>query len=1146
MRARIPLSITKPATIARFLTLAIFQLRISFPSQLIDFTLFHLSTVRNPLISPFFTFKFQNLQATYGADFSLCVQEVCKKHTRRLNSAPRSHQVDPRFESHPILGARRVIFLTELGRPNNSRGHRSPMLSRKRRAPLRSAMPWLAAWLLLLFCFCAEASGAPFHFIHLTDPHLFDAGDRAAENEHAFRWSVEEINQRVDAGAQFSFVAVTGDLGIEKLVPAGTNSSASVMVPAAQRLGRMLAGSKVPLWFFVPGNNDLLREDPKTITHYFAFIQALQKETPEITIIDLTPRAALPGSGRYDFVFGTNRWRIAGFDNASFKGNDSFTDAVSFSTNQLASVALVRTNLAADPPFQHALIFYHIPEIEDPHYASLPAADTNLVARELKRGAFAKEFPLSAWTVTNTVRNAWNDIITNSYVRGLFAGHFHSPVRSVYDSFSWLHDPSKSTNSLGKLVIAPPLAIKRQEGARPAARGFREVAYDSTSGSLLFAKIVWLQGSAGRAAAEAGGVSVAQSLFLIALGVMFIVVGASMTKIIELLEPATTQTTQASQPAAASGKSDDARKGKVLSLGNPAIQQWVLDIVRWGCVVLGIVLIVLGMLPWFAIPGMAPINGWDLLIKFLVGITILLVVFTVLFVILSWVFGVQLGLSSFRPEVVMNITFLSFFSLGVVAIAVFADDWRGFGAGALWAMGALAVGAFFGLLFGIHRTGPNNKDAPGATPDQYRPQINNNLIEVSDWLTKIIVGVGLVELRNFDNYLFALAEKLAACLGERCGLAVAAGIIIAFSFGGFLAGFLNSRTFLTEILRRYDELLFNRFGTKDEVKISVLEDAPIVLGEGEIRFDPLAKEAADYILTFRLDELHNWREIRLWAKAALSQNKIKEAIAGYQRALALVPRDAESRLGYAVALHQEKVEPGVILTQLEAARDSLMRSSPDDLRKNVYKSLTFRYLYLKQPESFKNALKVAREYLSGERPIMSGALWVNIACAYGQAYEWLKSDEKAGANPNAIGSESKVPGTDIKEVPDLRLSKQEPEQPKPEERKKLLEWISEKALYAVRQALRREKKWSERLRHLAGLDQPEGYDSDLKVLRESDPVFAREFDELTEPEVKSEAAVGEPATGQPAADQTEEGQPGEGPTETGPRQREAGQPEEGI
>jgi hypothetical protein len=129
MRARIPLSITKPATIARFL--AIFPLRISFPSQLIDFTLFHLSTFRNPLISLFFTFKFQNLQTTCGADFTQCVPEVCKKHTRRLRSALHSHQVDPRFESHPDkFTPLRVVRISDIMKLLHRSGNRDHAAAR--------------------------------------------------------------------------------------------------------------------------------------------------------------------------------------------------------------------------------------------------------------------------------------------------------------------------------------------------------------------------------------------------------------------------------------------------------------------------------------------------------------------------------------------------------------------------------------------------------------------------------------------------------------------------------------------------------------------------------------------------------------------------------------------------------------------------------------------------------------------------------------------------------------------------------------------------------------------------------------------------------------------------------------------------------
>ena len=59
------------------------------------------------------------------------------------------------------------------------------------------------------------------------------------------------------------------------------------------------------------------------------------------------------------------------------------------------------------------------------------------------------------------------------------------------------------------------------------------------------------------------------------------------------------------------------------------------------------------------------------------------------------------------------------------------------------AAAATAVGAFLGFLFGIPRTLQGNT-TPG--PDEiadYRP--NTNLEQISDWLTKILVGVGLVK-----------------------------------------------------------------------------------------------------------------------------------------------------------------------------------------------------------------------------------------------------------------------------------------------------------------------------------------------------------------------------------------------------------------
>jgi hypothetical protein len=145
--------------------------------------------------------------------------------------------------------------------------------------------------------------------------------------------------------------------------------------------------------------------------------------------------------------------------------------------------------------------------------------------------------------------------------------------------------------------------------------------------------------------------------------------------------------------------------------------------------------------------------------------------------------------------------------LGLYA-AAFAGGWLHIATTTLWALAFLAVGAFVGLLFGIPRakpapaTGADPKATSGANAP--RSEVNNNLIEVSDWLTKIIVGVGLVQLNSLPAKLKLLASPLAACLRADCGLAAAIGIIVFFGFAGFLAGYINARTFITAMFDVFD------------------------------------------------------------------------------------------------------------------------------------------------------------------------------------------------------------------------------------------------------------------------------------------------------------------------------------------------------
>jgi hypothetical protein len=118
--------------------------------------------------------------------------------------------------------------------------------------------------------------------------------------------------------------------------------------------------------------------------------------------------------------------------------------------------------------------------------------------------------------------------------------------------------------------------------------------------------------------------------------------------------------------------------------------------------------------------------------------------------------------------------------------------WRALGVGCGVAAAATAVGAFLGFLFGIPRTLQGNT-APG--PDEiadYRP--NTNLEQISDWLTKILVGVGLVELGRAGIPARNLVASIGAALGDTDAARVtAATLLVAFVVWGFVASYLLTR-----------------------------------------------------------------------------------------------------------------------------------------------------------------------------------------------------------------------------------------------------------------------------------------------------------------------------------------------------------------
>lgn len=141
---------------------------------------------------------------------------------------------------------------------------------------------------------------------------------------------------------------------------------------------------------------------------------------------------------------------------------------------------------------------------------------------------------------------------------------------------------------------------------------------------------------------------------------------------------------------------------------------------------------------------------------------------------------------------------------GIIATLIYVSQvpasirWSVFGT-ALALVGASAfAGGIVGFLFGIPRT-VQGVDEPNDAA-QYHG--NTNLEQVSDWLSKIIVGVGLVQIGRLLPAMGKLAQNLKVPLGGQSssgtfGLA----LVSAYALLGFFFLYLWSRERLPRQLR---------------------------------------------------------------------------------------------------------------------------------------------------------------------------------------------------------------------------------------------------------------------------------------------------------------------------------------------------------
>jgi hypothetical protein len=215
--------------------------------------------------------------------------------------------------------------------------------------------------------------------------------------------------------------------------------------------------------------------------------------------------------------------------------------------------------------------------------------------------------------------------------------------------------------------------------------------------------------------------------------------------------------------------------------------------------------------------------------------------------------------------------FIIFGALGLTALIVYGLITYSFGTCVIWALACLICGAAVGFLFAIPKTsqGPATSKTDGSSPD-YQLHVNTNLTEISDWLTKIIVGLGLVKLTKLPPYLTSMASTFAVGIRDKdhsVAMAFAYGTICFFSILGFLFGYLFTRLFLSKALSIADQDSLQQVKGQIQIQLASIESTQGLLvhslaqdgtaaaaalaqkapGTPNPRLDDLAKMGTDYM-----------------------------------------------------------------------------------------------------------------------------------------------------------------------------------------------------------------------------------------------------------------------------------------------------------
>jgi uncharacterized protein YneF (UPF0154 family) len=149
---------------------------------------------------------------------------------------------------------------------------------------------------------------------------------------------------------------------------------------------------------------------------------------------------------------------------------------------------------------------------------------------------------------------------------------------------------------------------------------------------------------------------------------------------------------------------------------------------------------------------------------------------------------------------------------GLIACLAYANTsanyWDLLGLLIIIAFAVMLSGGLLGFLFAIPKLNKNynpHEDYDRST--KYMP--NTNLEDVSDWLTKIIIGVTLTQLGKIPGYLQGMADYLidnsSSMLQADSARPFLIALIIYSLVAGFITGYFYTRIYLPNLFSIMEE-----------------------------------------------------------------------------------------------------------------------------------------------------------------------------------------------------------------------------------------------------------------------------------------------------------------------------------------------------